>query len=56
LIGILRSLKGFFSGLFEGRDLAQPDTLPDSSGQKATGKVATLKIDLARFAAGPCPE
>jgi hypothetical protein len=32
------------------------NTLPDSSGRKATGKVATLKIDLARFAARPCHE
>ncbi len=32
------------------------NTLPDSSGRKATGKVATLKIDLARSAARPCPQ
>jgi hypothetical protein len=41
---------------FHGRNFAQPNELPDSSGRKAMGKVATLKIDLARFAARLCPQ
>jgi hypothetical protein len=48
----------FLSGRveFHGRDLAQSKELPDSSGSKTAGKVATLKIDLARFAARLCPQ
>lgn len=54
-IGVFGAKKIFLSGKVEfyGRDLAQPNTLPDSSGCKATGKVATLKIDLAR-SGRPC--